>query len=39
MEAYKEEIKSETQQDICPYAVAEDEISSSVLVLVLRLSS
>lgn len=39
MEAYEEAIESQTQQDIRPYTVAEDEMGSSVVVLVLRLNS
>lgn len=32
MEAYREEIKSQAWQDMHPYAVAEDEMGSSVVV-------
>lgn len=39
MEGFKEVVKSQTQQDIHRYAVAEDEMVCSLVVLVLRLNS
>lgn len=38
MEAFKEAIESQTQQDIHPYTVPGDEMASYVVALLLRLN-